>query len=132
MPTLDPRRLFELGRRLAPLRDDGTLIIGSGFTTHNLRWFNPAAPADAPPPSASREFDDWSREALEAGDVDALLDFAQRAPAAREAHPRTEHFAPLFVSLGAASGSNGGGTPEGTSAVEGFWFGLSKRSWQFS
>ena len=51
MPTLDPQGLFELGRRLAPLRDRGTLIVGSGFTTHNLRWFNPAGgPDSAPPP----------------------------------------------------------------------------------
>ena len=41
LPTLDPKGLYELGRRLTPLRDEGTLIIGSGFTTHNLRWFNP-------------------------------------------------------------------------------------------
>jgi len=43
MPTLDPRKLFEIGRRIGPLRDQGTLIVGSGFTTHNLRWFNPSA-----------------------------------------------------------------------------------------
>src|SRR6478735_3738630 len=46
MPTLDPQRLFEIGRSLAPLRDQGTLIVGSGFTTHNLAWFNPGAPSD--------------------------------------------------------------------------------------
>ena len=47
MPTLDPRGLFEIGRRLAPLREQGTIIVGSGFTTHNLRWFNPRAGADS-------------------------------------------------------------------------------------
>lgn len=47
MPTLDPHQLVELGRALAPLRDQGTLIVGSGFTTHNLRWFNPRAGADS-------------------------------------------------------------------------------------
>src|SRR3954467_7966034 len=83
MPTLDPRALFRLGQKLAPLRDAGTLIIGSGFTTHNLREFNPAKPADAPPPGWSREFDAWAREAMAHEDVDALLDFLAKAPAAR-------------------------------------------------
>jgi 4,5-DOPA dioxygenase extradiol len=129
MPTLDPRGLFEIGRALAPLRDEGTLIVGSGFTTHNLRWFKPHGGADGTPPAASAEFDHWAAEAMAAHDVDALLDFLDKAPAAREAHPRTEHFAPLFVTLGAASASGG---LDNQSVVDGFWFGLSKRSWQFS
>jgi 4,5-DOPA dioxygenase extradiol len=129
MPTLDPRALFRLGQKIAPLRDAGTLIIGSGFTTHNLREFNPARPADAPPPGWSAEFDAWAREAMAHEDVDALLDFLDKAPAARVAHPRTEHFAPLFVSLGAAYGPDGGGF-DSRSVIDGFWFGLSKRSWQ--
>ncbi|MGA8979853.1 MAG: class III extradiol ring-cleavage dioxygenase [Pedococcus sp.] len=129
MPTLDPRALFEIGRRLAPLRDEGTLIVGSGFTTHNLRWFNPAAGRDGRPPAASAEFDHWAAEALARQDVDAVLDFAHRAPAALEAHPRTEHWAPLYVSLGAAYES---GSLASQSVVDGFWFGLSKRSWQFA
>ncbi len=129
MPTLDPRRLFELGRKLAPLREEGTLIVGSGFTTHNLRWFNPRAGSDATPPVASSEFDHWAAEALERQDVDAILDFVHRAPAAHEAHPRTEHWAPLYVALGAAQES---GSLDNESVIDGFWFGLSKRSWQFN
>lgn len=129
MPTLDPRGLFEIGRKLAPLRDQGTLIVGSGFTTHNLRWFNPRAGADVAPPMASAEFDHWAQEAMKAQDVDSILDFLAKAPAAREAHPRTEHFAPLFVTLGAAYASGG---LDNQSVIEGFWFGLSKRSWQFN
>ena len=129
MPTLDPRKLFEIGRKIAPLRDQGTLIVGSGFTTHNLRWFNPNAGADSPAPAASAEFDAWAREIVEAGDIDSALDFLNKAPAAREAHPRTEHFAPLFVSLGAAYES---GELENRSVIDGFWYGLSKRSWQFN
>lgn len=128
MPTLHPRTLFDLGRRLAPLRDQGTLVVGSGFTTHNLRWFHPQDGPDTPPPTPSAEFDHWAAEALERRDVDALLDFATGAPAAREAHPRTEHWAPLYVSLGAAYGS---GSLENRSVIDGFWYGLSKRSWQF-
>ncbi|MEI2774503.1 MAG: class III extradiol ring-cleavage dioxygenase [Tetrasphaera sp.] len=129
LPMLDPQALFQVGRALAPLRENGTLIVGSGFTTHNLRWFHPDNPAGAPPPAASAEFDQWAAEAVAAGDVDALLDFAHRAPAAAIAHPRTEHWAPLYVTLGAASGS---GDLSAQSAVDGFWFGLSKRSWQFA
>lgn len=127
LPTLAPDELFELGRRLSPLRDSGTLIIGSGFTTHNLRWFRPRDGADAPAPTASVEFDQWAQEAVIARDVDSLINFLDVAPAAHEAHPRTEHWAPLYVALGAADA--GSSTP--TSAIDGFWFGLSKRSWQF-
>jgi 4,5-DOPA dioxygenase extradiol len=129
MPTLDPQGLFELGTTLAPLRDRGTLIVGSGFTTHNLRWFNPAGGADTAPPAASSEFDHWAAEAMTRGDVDAILDFLHKAPAAREAHPRSEHWAPLYVALGAAYASGG---IEARTAIDGFWFGLSKRSWTLS
>lgn len=129
MPTLDPHKLFELGRKLAPLRDEGTLIIGSGFTTHNLGWFNPSAPADAPAPTPSSEFDHWAAETMEAGDLDALFDFMTKAPAAKTAHPRTEHWAPLYVALGAAN-ADGAMTAERESVIDGFWYGLSKRSWQ--
>ncbi|WP_374929550.1 dioxygenase [Kytococcus sedentarius] len=129
LPTLDPRELFTVGQRLAGLREEGTLVVGSGFTTHNLRWFNPAAGADADAPTASREFDHWAAEQVAAGDVDALLDWQTKAPAALEAHPRSEHWAPLFVALGAASTT---ATPRGESAVDGFWYGLSKRSWTFA
>lgn len=129
LPTLDPARLVDLGRRLAPLREDGTLIVGSGFTTHNLRWFGGlSADPDAAPPTPSAEFDAWAAQAVAAGDLDALVDFARVAPAAREAHPRTEHWAPLYVALGAAEASGA----VGESVVEGFWYGLSKRSWQFA
>lgn len=128
MPTLDPQRLFELGERLAPLRDEGVLIIGSGFTTHNLGWFDPSGRSDAPPPTPSVEFDHWAAETLAAQDVDGILDFLHRAPAARQAHPRTEHWAPLYVSLGAAA-ANGG--VANRSIIDGFWYGQSKRSWQF-
>lgn len=127
LPTLDPRTLFALGERLAPLREEGTLIVASGFTTHNLRWFNPGASADAPPPAPSREFDHWADEAMAAQDVDGLLDMLHKAPAARTAHPRTEHWAPLYLALGAAAG---GGSLANRSVIDGFWYGLSKRSWQ--
>ncbi|WP_191305115.1 dioxygenase family protein [Lentzea cavernae] len=126
MPTLDPRELHEIGRKLAPLRDKNVLIVGSGFMTHNLSCVNFPAGPDYEPPSWSKEFDDWAHQQLAAGDVDALLDFQVKAPAAGIAHPRTEHFAPLFVALGAASDE------KARTSVDGFWYGLSKRSVQFS
>ncbi|TYK43784.1 dioxygenase family protein [Actinomadura decatromicini] len=131
MPSLEPARLYDVGRTLAPLRDQGILIVGSGFTTHNLREMPPGA--DEPPPAWSAEFDAWTDEAVRNGDVDALLDFRAKAPAARIAHPRTEHFAPLFVALGAATtAATGAGDQERRRAViDGYWFGLAKRSFQF-
>jgi 4,5-DOPA dioxygenase extradiol len=126
MPTLDPALLFEVGRRLAPLRDEGVLIVGSGFTTHNLHETDLRRPSDQLPPTWSSEFDDWAERTLANQDIDSLLDFLHKAPAARLAHPRTEHFAPLFVSLGAAESS----LDRTSSVVDGFWYGLSKRSWQ--
>jgi 4,5-DOPA dioxygenase extradiol len=126
MPTLDPQRLHELGRRLAPLRDEGVLIVGSGFFTHNLHALQESGSTDGPAPTWSREFDEWGAEALAANDVDTVLDFAHTAPAARLAHPRTEHFAPLFVTLGASVDDGPGRT-----VVDGYWYGLAKRSLQF-
>jgi 4,5-DOPA dioxygenase extradiol len=120
MPTLDPRKLYEIGRKLAPLRDAGVLIVGSGFFTHNLR----ALSMDGTVSSVMSDFDEWGREVLAGGDLDALLDFQHKAPAARQAHPRTEHFAPLFVTLGASDGDLAGAR----SVIDGFWYGLAKRS----
>ena len=125
MPTLDPARLLSLGRRLAPLREEGVLIVGSGFTTHNLREMSPQAHGRAP--SWSVEFDDWVNRAVAEHDVDALVDFGNKAPAATIAHPRSDHFAPLFVALGAALDDH----RSSLSTVDGFWHGLAKRSFQF-
>jgi 4,5-DOPA dioxygenase extradiol len=127
MPTLDPKVLFEVGRSLAPLRDEGVLIIGSGFTTHNLRGLDMGRPADHEPPSWSAEFDDWISRAVTARDLDAVIDFERKAPAAHLAHPRTEHFVPLFVSLGASIDT----LTTDRSVIDGYWYGLSKRSFQF-
>ncbi|WP_346845606.1 class III extradiol ring-cleavage dioxygenase [uncultured Rothia sp.] len=125
LPTLDPVQLFDMGRKLAPLRDEGTLIVGSGFTTHNMSWVN----NEGYVPAASSEFDHWASEAVASGDLDSLFDFATKAPAAQEAHPRTEHWAPLYVALGAAN-PDGAFSSATKTAIDGFWLGMSKRSWQ--
>ena len=122
MPTLHPGRLLRIGAALRPLRDEGVLLMGSGFLTHGLPFLRDFR-FDAPPPGWSTEFDLWAAEALDRGDVDALAGFRQ-APGARYAHPTTEHFAPLFVTLGAADDQ----APVTT--IDGYWLGLAKRSFQ--
>jgi len=125
LPTQDPARLLELGRRLRPLRDEGVLIIGSGFLTHGLPYLREFR-IEADAPGWSTDFDAWAGEALARGDVDELAAYRDRAPGMPYAHPTVEHYTPLFVTLGAATDP---GTP-GTQVIDGFWMGLSKRSLQ--
>jgi 4,5-DOPA dioxygenase extradiol len=125
LPTSDPARLLELGRRLRPLRDEGVLIIGSGFLTHGLPFLTEFR-IDAAAPGWSKDFDAWAADALARGDVDALANYKAEAPGMPYSHPTVEHYTPLFVTLGA------GTDPEqpGEQLFEGFWMGLSKRSLQ--
>jgi 4,5-DOPA dioxygenase extradiol len=127
IPTMDPAPLLELGRRLSPLRDEGVLIVGSGFLTHNLRAVSFSEP-QAPPPSWSVEFDAWSGEMLQKRDVDALVHYRERAPGVRMALPTHEHFDPVAVALGASvDGSEAVSFP-----ISGFTYGsMTKRSVQF-
>jgi 4,5-DOPA dioxygenase extradiol len=90
-----------LGRALAPLREQGVLILGSGNIVHNLRRADLRA-KHGPVDSWAQEFDDWCAQALERGDLDALADYAQRAPAAELAVPTDDHFTPLVVAAAAA------------------------------
>lgn len=125
LPTHDPVRLLELGRRLRPLRDEGVLIIGSGFLTHGLPFLKEFR-IEAEAPGWSTDFDAWAGEALARGDVDTLAAYRSKAPGMPYAHPTVEHYTPLFVTLGAAT------DPEepGEQVIDGFWMGLSKRSLQ--
>ncbi len=122
LPTLHPMTLLDLGRRLRPLRESGILVVGSGFLTHGLPFLRDWR-TDAAAPGWSSEFDAWAAEALAVGDVDTLADLSQ-APGMPYAHPTVEHYAPIFVTLGAATEP---GSPVST-AVEGYFMGLSKRS----
>jgi len=123
MPTSDPGKLMEIGKRLQPLRDEGVLIIGSGFMTHGLRYLQDWRP-DAVAPTWSSDFDLWAADALSRGDVDALASYKDIAPAVQYAHPTVEHFTPLFITLGAATSA---ATPVET-LIDGYFMGLSKRS----
>ncbi len=124
LPGLEPQRLLEVGTALAPLRDEGVLVFGSGFLTHNMHYaFKPGIP------NWAREFDAWAADVLTRRDLDALLNFQARAPAARMALPTWEHYAPVIVAAGAASGStNGVSFP-----ITGFWMdgAFTRRSVQF-
>src|SRR6478609_6330562 len=125
LPTQDPYKLLTLGSRLRELRDEGVLIIGSGFLTHGLPFLTEFR-IDAKAPGWSVDFDLWAADALSRGDVAALASYKSQAPGMPYAHPTVEHYTPLFVTLGAAS------DPEepGTQLFDGFWMGLSKRSLQ--
>jgi len=122
MPTHEPTRLLDLGRRLRALREQGVLVIGSGFLTHGLPFLQ-WGDLDAVP-TWSADFDAWAADALARGDVDELAAYRDRAPGMPYAHPTVEHFTPLFLTLGAATEP---GTPA-TTALDGFWWGLARRS----
>jgi aromatic ring-opening dioxygenase catalytic subunit (LigB family) len=95
----DPAAHIELGRLLAPLRDEGILIIGSGMTYHNLRKLNSEGAVP------SRQFDGWLQEAVTASSAarrkEQLTNWPD-APAARFVHPHPDHLLPLMVAVGAA------------------------------
>ena len=100
----DPMAHIALGRVLAPLRDEGILIIGSGLSYHNLRAMGPAAKAP------SMAFDAWLQQTLVAATpqerVTQLCNWA-KAPAARQSHPQEDHLIPLMVAVGAAENEAG-------------------------
>jgi 4,5-DOPA dioxygenase extradiol len=124
IPGLDARELLRLGQALAPLRREGVLVFGSGFLTHNMQYaFRRGTPEWA------REFDRWAEETLMRFDVDALADFQTRAPAAHIALPTWEHYAPILVAAGAASGEQ----PRVSFPIAGWWMdgAFTKRSVQF-
>ncbi|WP_446545333.1 DODA-type extradiol aromatic ring-opening family dioxygenase [Sphingopyxis sp. LARHCG72] len=99
-----PEWHYSLGQALAPLRDEGVLIIGSGSITHNLRaYFTTRPPIDAP--AWVSDFTDWIADRMTASAVDDILHSVERAPHGRDNHPTPDHILPLFVAMGA------GGTP---------------------
>lgn len=119
---LDPAEHLRIGRALAPLRDEGVFIIGSGMTFHDLRAFfrggaQPVAEA----------FDGWLQQAAtaEPAERDRLLSAWTEAPVARRAHPREEHLLPLMVVAGAA------GQDRGQVAFDGTVFGLRISGYHF-
>lgn len=102
IPSYDPKLLFAAGRALAPLRQQGVLILGSGNVTHNLRRIGRDGGG---PPAWAADFDAWTADVLTRGDMDALLDWTRKAPAATTNHPTPDHWLPIYVVAGAADGA---------------------------
>ncbi len=98
----DARAVYALGQALQDLRSQGVLLVGSGSMTHNLREFFGGERQAA---SYVVEFSRWVEQQVQAGAIDALLDWQQQAPHALRAHPTDEHFLPLYFALGAGAGS---------------------------
>lgn len=96
---ISPEQTWALGQALAPLSQQGVLIVGSGSLTHNLYEFRQHG-ADEPYVKA---FADWARQAVQTHDQDALVGYLEHAPQARRAHPTAEHYLPLLIAAGAAA-----------------------------
>ena len=105
-PLLSPALHHEFCAALAPLRDEGVLIIGSGAITHNLSEFRGRA-INGAEPDWVRAFRDWMHARIPSGDspagLDALLDYRTNAPSAVRNHPEDEHILPIFAALGASN-----------------------------
>ncbi|MFT4190677.1 MAG: class III extradiol ring-cleavage dioxygenase [Comamonas sp.] len=116
---------IQLGRALAPLREQGVLIVASGSLTHNLyeirRFDNQAA-------AYVEEFTVWARQAVQAHDLEALAHYRERAPHALRAHPTDEHYWPLVIAMAASGGDDpveviDGGISHGVLSMEGYVLG---------
>lgn len=113
---LSPAHHLALGRAIAPLREEGVLVLASGNATHNLRdVFNHDMLAEPVP--YARAFADWLDGRIRAGDESALADYLAQGPEARRNHPSPDHYVPLLVAAGAAGG-------KGTQLHDGWTYGV--------
>jgi 4,5-DOPA dioxygenase extradiol len=96
------RGAYRLGEALAPLKEHGMLVIGSGNLTHNLGDYRLARMNGGDGLDYVRRFPEWMTDRLQHHDLEALLDYRRQAPDAARAHPSDEHLQPLYVALGAA------------------------------
>lgn len=102
-PHMSAAHHMALGRALAPLREEGVLLIGSGSLTHNLgEYMRLGRNMEAPAPHWVKQFGAWAHKAIEAGRAQEIANWLDCAPFARENHPSPEHFLPLPFAFGAA------------------------------
>jgi 4,5-DOPA dioxygenase extradiol len=97
-----PAHAYRVGQALAPLTQQGFLVVGSGNVTHNLRDWQLSRMTGQPTPDYVHDFADWVHIQMRAHQVDALLNYRQTQASGVRAHPRDEHLLPLFTALGAA------------------------------
>ena len=127
-----PRALFALGEALRPLREDGVIVAGSGGIVHNLRRLDIRNKDAAAEPWAT-EFDEWVAKKIETRNLEDLFRYHTKAPNASRAVPTSEHFDPIFVTLGAAAPEEKPqtiytGFHYGTISMRSFAFGASRQS----
>jgi 4,5-DOPA dioxygenase extradiol len=124
IPKVPPAELIHIGQALAPLREEGVMIIGSGYITHNMG----AGFHSGPPRAWASAFDSWIADAVLHKNIEALANFETAAPGAKDSLPTDEHFLPLLMSFGASLPYD---API-TFPIEGFEYGsFSRRSVQF-
>ena len=127
LPAAEPAELFEIGRALRPFREQNILLMGSGGIVHNLRrvrFGHEFGPVDR----WAEEFDRWVEKQLDSGETETLFRYREVAPGADAAVPTTEHFDPLFVTMGTRFDDD-----QVSTIYEGFRYGnISMRSFLFS
>lgn len=122
MPVdLDTAGALRLGAALAPLREHGVLVVGSGSLTHNLHELR----QHVRDPEYAAQFAAWVQAAVLAGNTTALADYRHAAPHAVRAHPTEEHYLPLLVAAGATRDDDTarhipGGMSYGTLSMDSF------------
>ncbi len=122
---IDATGALRLGKALAPLRERGVLVVGSGSLTHNLYEFR----QHVRDPDYAQAFADWVADTVARGDEDALVHYRERAPHAARAHPSEEHYLPLLVAIGASDSDEPrclvhGGMTYSVLSMDSFGFGL--------
>lgn len=126
LPDLDTASALALGRALAPIREQGVMILASGGMTHNLYEFRQSGASAA---EYALEFTHWIRQAVTRNDIERLVNYRQLAPHAQRAHPTEEHFLPLLVALGARTDKEivrvlDGGIDHGVLSMESYAWGV--------